>query len=451
MEDKKKILEGLLALAKETSGQDLWEALKKIEESIQGSLEEVESFEDLLVDMMAEEAEEDDEKFLEAAPQVAKKKCLEAPTGDHVIKRMGLDFCKSISIDNTSTKGAKKKSKVEDYRPSPEELALINKYSNVDLTADDVYVFTLTSADQEVDRSADQFTAKALKEMAEMSPDKPYLMNHDWEVNSVVGKIFDAKAGKTLTQKVYVPDTEKNKDFITGMLNGTLNKVSVGFSISPKEYICSSCQKSLYSMECSHYPGGKDKEGKPVIGIIKGVKDYYEISNVAVPAQRNAGIRREEKDFDPLEEDETKRTCGNEEPVDRISEEIDPLGEDPVSENQEPEVKEVADEEIKSEDAVQEEVKDAPQEEDASLKAFKELATLLAAEVAAPLKELVAELKATLKEKEEAAKSVEDESTEEIARKLAATSVSTSSPEASPKKALSWQEQVFNAVNKSAQ
>jgi hypothetical protein len=199
MEDKKKILEGLLALAKETSGQDLWEALKKIEESIQGSLEEVESFEDLLVEMMAEEAEEDDEKFLEAAPQVAKKKGLEAPTGDHVIKRMGLDFCKSISIDNTSTKGAKKKSKVEDYRPSPEELALINKYSNVDLTADDVYVFTLTSADQEVDRSADQFTAKALKEMAEMSPDKPYLMNHDWEVNSAVMKSLFFSVSGTYT------------------------------------------------------------------------------------------------------------------------------------------------------------------------------------------------------------------------------------------------------------
>jgi len=125
MEDKKKILEGLLALAKETSGQDLWEALKKIEESIQGSLEEVENFEDLLVEMMAEEAEENEEKFLEAAPQVAKKKGLEAPTGDHVIKRMGLDFCKSISIDNTSTKGAKKKAKVEDLDPLLKSLLLL--------------------------------------------------------------------------------------------------------------------------------------------------------------------------------------------------------------------------------------------------------------------------------------------------------------------------------------
>ncbi len=424
----KEVLEKLLQISKETSPQDLWDQVKKIEEAIGGSLEEVENLEDLLVAMISEEAAEveDDKSFdYEQAAEVAKAKGLFPVEGDLVKKRLGLQFANK-SVDTVATKGAKGKSKGEDYFPTPEELALINKYTNVDFTKEEVMVFSLVSADQNVDRAGDQFTSKGLKDMADMSPDKPYLMNHDWEIGSVMGKIFDAKvANKQLQQKVYVPIRENTKDFIQGMLDGLYNKVSVGFAMNPKDYVCSSCQKSLYSMECSHYPGGKDKEGKPIIGIIRGVKDYFEISNVAVPCQPAAGIRRS------LEQ--------SEEPLDKILDETNPNGEAPVPEvNKEAEapaeeVKEVVEEAAPATEEVVEEVVEEKAVEPAvdPLKAMvKELGATIAAEIASSLKEVIAELKATVQEKVEADKSVEDESTEEIARKLAKSSIesSTSNP-----------------------
>lgn len=424
----KEVLEKLLQISKETSPQDLWDQVKKIEEAIGGSLEEVENLEDLLVAMISEEAAEveDDKSFdYEQAAEVAKAKGLFPVEGDLVKKRLGLQFANK-SVDTVATKGAKGKSKGEDYFPTPEELALINKYTNVDFAKEEVMVFSLVSADQNVDRAGDQFTSKGLKDMADMSPDKPYLMNHDWEIGSVMGKIFDAKvANKQLQQKVYVPIRENTKDFIQGMLDGLYNKVSVGFAMNPKDYVCSSCQKSLYSMECSHYPGGKDKEGKPIIGIIRGVKDYFEISNVAVPCQPAAGIRRS------LEQ--------SEEPLDKILDETNPNGEAPVPEvNKEAEapaeeVKEVVEEAAPATEEVVEEVVEEKAVEPAvdPLKAMvKELGATIAAEIASSLKEVIAELKATVQEKVEADKSVEDESTEEIARKLAKSSIesSTSNP-----------------------
>lgn len=424
----KEVLEKLLQISKETSPQDLWDQVKRIEEAIGGSLEEVENLEDLLVAMISEEAAEveDDKSFdYEQAAEVAKAKGLFPVEGDLVKKRLGLQFANK-SVDTVATKGAKGKSKGEDYFPTPEELALINKYTNVDFAKEEVMVFSLVSADQNVDRAGDQFTSKGLKDMADMSPDKPYLMNHDWEIGSVMGKIFDAKvANKQLQQKVYVPIRENTKDFIQGMLDGLYNKVSVGFAMNPKDYVCSSCQKSLYSMECSHYPGGKDKEGKPIIGIIRGVKDYFEISNVAVPCQPAAGIRRS------LEQ--------SEEPLDKILDETNPNGEAPVPEvNKEAEapaeeVKEVVEEAAPATEEVVEEVVEEKAVEPAvdPLKAMvKELGATIAAEIASSLKEVIAELKATVQEKVEADKSVEDESTEEIARKLAKSSIdsSTSNP-----------------------
>lgn len=306
-------------------------------------------------------------------------------------------------------------------------------------------VFSLVSADQNVDRAGDQFTSKGLKDMADMSPDKPYLMNHDWEIGSVMGKIFDAKvANKQLQQKVYVPIRENTKDFIQGMLDGLYNKVSVGFAMNPKDYVCSSCQKSLYSMECSHYPGGKDKEGKPIIGIIRGVKDYFEISNVAVPCQPAAGIRRSQESEAILEVFNNEALkggglVGKIEALDKILDETNPNGEAPVPEvNKEAEapaeeVKEVVEEAAPATEEVVEEVVEEKAVEPAvdPLKAMvKELGATIAAEIASSLKEVIAELKATVQEKVEADKSVEDESTEEIARKLAKSSIesSTSNP-----------------------
>jgi len=479
---KKEILEKLL---KETSPQDLWNQLKKIEEAIGGSLDEVENLEDILVAMLLEEAEEPEDKSLtdESMGVVAKAKGLPAPIDGTITKFFGLDFKPASHLvveakitKDTELKGAKVKREAKDYYPTPEELVKINAVTNVDVSKEDVLVFNLHSADQEVDRSSDQFTSKGLKDMADRSVGKPYLRDHNWSTGSVIGKIFDASvSNKRLMQKVFVPISDTNKDVIQGHLLGTLDKVSVGFAMDAKDYVCSSCSKSLYSMECPHYPGAKDKEGNPVVGLIKGVKDYFEISNVVVPCQPAAGIRRADQKSVAQEDTEVK-TSGDSEKrgmiieitegdltlnptlevkyVDKISN--DKLhGDNPVSVEENNKEAEVVTPEVTKEAPAPEAVQ-APEtksvEESKEVVLVKELVSTLSSELIAPLKALIEDLKSTIEAKKEVEKSVEDESTEEIARKLAATQVEAPASQASSAPVnKGWSGNLYDILTKPAQ
>lgn len=151
-------------------------------------------------------------------------------------------------------------------------------------------VFTLRSADMAVDRSYEHFEEKALKTMARMSVDKAFLIDHDWSTYSHIGKIFDATVKNgALWQKVYLLNDDFNRKVIKNILAGIFNKVSVGFGIDLRYMQCDSCGegKSYYSYECDHYAGTDD-----CTITIKDITDYYEVSLVPIPAQRDAGIRR---------------------------------------------------------------------------------------------------------------------------------------------------------------
>lgn len=438
--------EDLQKLLKETSPQDLWEGLKKIEESLEGVEVTIENLEQLIFDMVAEEAAE--EKTLlpvEEVKAVAKAKGLAEPDGDLIKKYMGASI-KSLSADSVESKGARNKKEAKDYHPTPEELKQINALTNVDLKAEEVLVFTLHSADDVVDRSADQFSVKALKDMATLSVDKPYLKDHSWSTSSVIGKIFDASVSKgRLMQKVYVPISVKNQDMIDGMLTGIYNKVSVGFAMGAEDYSCSSCSKSLYSQDCPHYPGSKDEKGNVTVGLIKGVKDYYEISNVTVPCQPGAGIRRD---------NQKGLEAPSQEVVDRISNDKS-LGDNPLADKPE-EVVEVPAEEAEapaSEPVVESAASEEAAPEAPEVLDVKALITEAVAEVTNELKTLIAELKATIESKVEVEKTAEDESTEEIARKLlnqAAQEPTSSAPPADYSKS-GWSAGLFNALKSSNQ
>lgn len=189
---------------------------------------------------------------------------------------------------NKSTKARKE----DDYSPTEDELEEINKLTKVDLKQDQVLVFNLQSADEDIDRQFEHFTTRALKDMAEKSINKPILMDHYASTKSQVGKIFMAGVSRgKLMQKAYFPKSESNMPIVENILNGLYDKLSVGFSIDPNEMQCDSCGKSIYSMNCKHQPGSKDEAGCQTTITIKGVKDFYETSLVAIPAQPAAHIQ----------------------------------------------------------------------------------------------------------------------------------------------------------------
>ncbi len=183
---------------------------------------------------------------------------------------------------------------IEDYKPSQEDLDIINKMGNVDIKRDEILCFSLRSADIAVDRSYEHFADGALQKMANMSVGKSFLMDHNWTTDSHIGKIYAAKAvDGQLLQKVYVANEDYNRKTIKNILLGIYNKVSVGFGVDLNAMLCDSCgNKSFYDEACMHTVGSLDEKGGTTTITIKDVSDYYEVSLVPVPAQRDAGISR---------------------------------------------------------------------------------------------------------------------------------------------------------------
>lgn len=285
------------------SNGEIWDAITDLESKIEDLESEIEDLEDE-VEKLEDEfvqsllTEEEEKSFWKEAGRVAKAKGLPELNG-RVAKH-----CVTASISRPGkSSGTESKSKArtkypkvkEDYRPSEEQLRKINLYSNTDIEKNDVYVFTMEACNQDVDRHDEMLKPKALQTGAQMSMDKPIQLNHWMDVESSVGKIFDAKVyKKALLQTCFIPDTNENQPLLQKMFSGVVNKVSVHFGMNPKDYVCSSCGKSLYSYECDHYPGYSDEKGAVVIGYIMDFSDYYETSLVAVPAQPKAGFRRNE-------------------------------------------------------------------------------------------------------------------------------------------------------------
>lgn len=197
-----------------------------------------------------------------------------------------------IEVDKASP--TKRKRHLEDYRPTEEELTAINKLSQVDVLAKDVYAWECLAADQNVDSHFEHFLSPALQDMKDGDVDNPIQLDHNPSVTVTQGKIFDSRvANKKLYEKFFTIDTPGNEDLNKKLAFGLLNKVSVGVLIPLSDYTCDLCKCSIVSSDCPHMPGMVDKEsGKTVTVSIGRVARKLETSLVFSPAQFAAGIRR---------------------------------------------------------------------------------------------------------------------------------------------------------------
>lgn len=194
---------------------------------------------------------------------------------------------------------------LETQEVTAEELKAINKYTLEPLEASEVFTFAAILCDNELDRQYDQFSLKALHELRKLFVGKTVIKDHFASADNQVARIYATElveTGKTLpsgepyTQlkaHCYMVRTESNKDLITEIKAGIKKEGSVGFRASSS--ICSICGTDNAKTYCRHWPGKTyDKEGGPTVCTFKldGVKDAYEFSLVAVPAQRKAGVSK---------------------------------------------------------------------------------------------------------------------------------------------------------------
>ena len=183
-----------------------------------------------------------------------------------------------------------------------EELSLINKFSRKELTEEDVYIFTLTLCDNEVDRDCEKFSLDSLRKLCELFKGKTGITDHSMRSKDQTARIFhtyletdnakttdNGESYTALKARAYMLRTDSNADLIKEIDGGIKKEVSV--SCSTEKCVCSICGKDLRKHECKHTKGRT--YGKQLCyGILTNPTDAYEWSFVAVPAQRNAGVTK---------------------------------------------------------------------------------------------------------------------------------------------------------------
>ncbi len=212
-----------------------------------------------------------------------------------------------------------------------DELKLINKYTVEPVKAEDVFTFKAVLCDNDVDRVFDQFTGKALQDMQKLFLGKTVIKDHRRSVDGQVARIYATeliqgsktlKSGEIYTQlvaRMYMMRTDSNKDLITEIKGGIKKEGSVGFA--PASAICSICGTDNTKSYCRHWAGKEyDKEGGKETCIFKltGVKDAYEFSLVAVPAQRAAGVSKSYTGETVYEADQPETPASND--ADKVKE-----------------------------------------------------------------------------------------------------------------------------------
>ena len=180
---------------------------------------------------------------------------------------------------------------------SEEDLEQINTLTRRALKAEEVYTFAVRLCDNEIDRDCERFDEDTLEQLGKLFVGVSGVFDHQWSARGQAARIYRTQlvreAGLTsdgrpycwLKGWAYMMRTDENETLIAEIDGGIKREVSVGCAV--EQVVCSVCGQELDS--CLHEKG-ETYEGKVCHGVLKGAKDAYEWSFVAVPAQRRAGV-----------------------------------------------------------------------------------------------------------------------------------------------------------------
>ena len=181
------------------------------------------------------------------------------------------------------------------------QLELVNAFSKVLLTEEQVYLFSVRLCDNQVDRDKEYFDKAALEQLAPLFVGKTGIFDHDWSAKNQSARIYRteivAQSGVVeetgeakcfLKGYAYMLRTEENAHLIAEIDAGIKKEVSVSCSV--ERCICSICQNDIADrISCSHVKG-RVYDGKTCVVKLQDPIDAYEWSFVAVPAQQESGV-----------------------------------------------------------------------------------------------------------------------------------------------------------------
>jgi len=188
--------------------------------------------------------------------------------------------------------------------PGEEDLALINRFSRKELTADEVYVFRVTLCDNEIDRDGERFPTESLRALKDLFPGKTGLFDHSGKSGDQVMRIYAANLQEdpgrstrpgepyaALCARVYLLRSDENAALIRAIDAGIKKEVSISCAV--KRVVCSVCGKAWGA--CEHKKG-EPYSAKPCHAVLQEPTDAYEFSFVAVPAQPAAGVMKKKQE-----------------------------------------------------------------------------------------------------------------------------------------------------------
>ena len=173
---------------------------------------------------------------------------------------------------------------------TPAQLAAINAQAKAELTAEQVYVFSVRLCDDQIDRDLERFDTAALPELAKMFVGKTGIVDHKWSASGQVARIFETQVVQEdgvsyIKAWAYIRRGGNAEEIIADIEAGIKKEISVGCAMG--RAVCSICGSEYGA--CGHQKG-EHYDGMLCCAILKEPMDAYEFSFVAVPAQRDAGV-----------------------------------------------------------------------------------------------------------------------------------------------------------------
>jgi hypothetical protein len=178
----------------------------------------------------------------------------------------------------------------------------INRFAVQPLEEKDVFCFSLTLCDNDIDRDGERFSDEALDKLAKLFIGKTGIFDHDPKGEKQTARIFDThiksfdgrltsdgKPYLALCASAYMVRTGANADLIKEISGGIKKEVSVSCAVARQ--ICSVCGADRNKSACAHIKGRQYGE-KLCYVTLDEPTDAYEWSFVAVPAQVNAGVTK---------------------------------------------------------------------------------------------------------------------------------------------------------------
>ena len=188
------------------------------------------------------------------------------------------------------------------FKITGEVMEKINRFAVQPLEEKDVFCFSLTLCDNDIDRDGERFSDEALDKLAKLFIGKTGIFDHDPKGEKQTARIFDThiksfdgrltsdgKPYLALCASAYMVRTGANADLIKEISGGIKKEVSVSCAVAKQ--ICSVCGADRNKSACAHIKGRQYGE-KLCYVTLDEPTDAYEWSFVAVPAQVNAGVTK---------------------------------------------------------------------------------------------------------------------------------------------------------------